>query len=497
MSRPLQKMFTWCFLAYLAILPVAGTIALRNLLLALLLPLLLWGWREGGKRLHGKEILRWMPYPLLLWAVFLLLFPFWAVNQDIAWANLRGQWGESLAVWCVGLGAALILGSRGPGLLSLGLASAFLVGLHLLLTLLAWAGLFGADVPESLPISQMWQAALDTLSAQGRAAWHWQGFPWMFRGFDPMHGNLGYTASQAIALFLVCLVSAFAVRKPRNAWMVALLTAACFLSIVVANSRGAVLFSILLVPLAAGAYVATTARAGVRLFRGLLPELGSALILLVIALALLLGQSIRTDARWHTMLGKAYAGFLVQSPIDFLCNGLSPGEHVALAQHIAPQKPADAEPIIQGLNGDGGRVVLMRAGMQLVWEHPLGMDGSRQSYEKIIAQKCGHQPVFAFAHAHQAWINLALAFGWGGALLFAGLLGYFAMAGARGLRLERSRDWAFALFLLSVFWILRGLTDAVYQEHYLLMQALLLGYLWGRMKVDSISHPHGSDAGAA
>jgi len=32
-----------------------------------------------------------------------------------------------------------------------------------------------------------------------------------------------------------------------------------------------------------------------------------------------------------------------------------------------------------------------------------------------------------------------------------------------------------------MFWLLRGFTDAVYREHTLLMQALVLGYLWGRI----------------
>lgn len=68
-------------------------------------------------------------------------------------------------------------------------------------------------------------------------------------------------------------------------------------------------------------------------------------------------------------------------------------------------------------------------------------------------------------------------------MLFAGLLSYFALAGARGLGQEEGRSWALALFLLSIFWILRDFTDAVYQEHYLQMQTLLLGYLWARMRL--------------
>lgn len=307
-----------------------------------------------------------------------------------------------------------MLRQDGPGLWSLGLASAFLVALHLLLTTMAWAGLFGVPVPSDLPVSKMWQSMVGTLAAASDgAAWKWQNFPWGFRGFDPMHGNLGYTASQAISLFLACYVLAFAEHKASRAWKATWMIVACFFSIAIANSRGAVLYSLLLLLLATGIYLLRFGRGKAvgDLFRGRSLHFAGALALLAIALVFFLGQSLSKDARWRTMFDKAYAGFLVADPVGFLCNGLSPQEHAALQQRISPQNPAYAEQIIMGLNGDGARIVLMRAGLQLVRENPLGLDGSRQAYEKLMVNKCGHRPVFEFAHAHQAWINLALSLG--------------------------------------------------------------------------------------
>ena len=39
---------------------------------------------------------------------------------------------------------------------------------------------------------------------------------------------------------------------------------------------------------------------------------------------------------------------------------------------------------------------------------------------------------------------------------------------------EQTWPAGLALLLLSIFWLLRGMVDAVYQEHYLEMQAFFL-----------------------
>jgi type II secretory pathway component PulL len=83
-------------------------------------------------------------------------------------------------------------------------------------------------------------------------------------------------------------------------------------------------------------------------------------------------------------------------------------------------------------------------------------------------------PAIVFSHAHNAWINLILAVGWVGAILYGWLLLHFAKSGWSALKLEQTWPAGLALLLLSTFWLLRGMVDAVYQEHYLEMQALFL-----------------------
>lgn len=479
-----RGIFKWGMLSYLAILPMAETIALRNVLLFVLLV------TGGAWAMRGRRyllLLKSFPIPLLIWAIFIVLFPIWAVQPEVAWANLKGQWGLSVAAWAVGFAGVLLLGRLGLCLWDLVYASAFLVGVHLLLTLVAWSGLLGVLTTSDMPWSAMGKAVLSTLRGETPGGWHWQPFPWGFRGFDPMHGNLGYTASQAIALLVGCFFLAQGNGRGGVA-KVAAGVALCFFSIVVANSRGAVLYSLVVLVLAAGVYVwrlrQPPAAEDDERTRRQARQARWPLLILGAALVAVLAQSLYKDSRWHSMLDKARAGFLLDDPVAFLCEGLSSQARASLQARLGIEDETYLASVIDGLNGDGGRVILMRAGVQLLGQQPLGLDGSRHSYKKIMEEKCGHRPAFEFAHAHQAWIDTSLALGWGGALLYAGLLGFFALTGWQALRDESQRPWAFALFLLGTFWILRGFADSVYREHYLQMQALLLGYLYGRMRLE-------------
>lgn len=481
-----QRLYYGCFLAFLAILPIANTIALRNLLLLCLLGLLAFSvvWQRERLAQPVGALLSRAYWPVLSWIIFLCLFPLWAEQPDVAWANLREQWGLSIATWLVGLGAVWLLGERGPSLWALAVASAFLAGLHLVLSLMAWAGLFGGQVSSGLPVEAMWAALKSTFDASSGLPWRWQSFPWGFRGFDPMHGNLGYTATQAVALFAVCLLLGW--RRQKLRWILggAFGIVLCFLSVVVANSRGAVLFS-LMVLLVAVAVFFFRLRQAVPSGRGQTsPRLLNykvVLLFLLLAVALILVQSIRKDARWHAMVDKVRAAFMVEDPVGFLCNGVSPSVTEKIQARFATRDSQYVQQLIEGLGGDGGRILLMRAGFELMLHQPLGLDGSRHTYKKLIEERCGHPPAMEFAHAHQGWIDTALALGWGGGLLLACLMLYFVWAGWRGVAHEAGWPWAFALLLLASFWFLRGFADSVYREHYLQMQALLLGYLFGRM----------------
>jgi O-antigen ligase len=126
----------------------------------------------------------------------------------------------------------------------------------------------------------------------------------------------------------------------------------------------------------------------------------------------------------------------------------------------------------------------MRAGIEMVLEHPLGIDGSRQSYEQLIQTQCHSIPMLEFAHTHNSWIDLSLALGWMGACLFASVLIYFIRRAVTLIYAHAQDSMSGVLLLLAGFWLVRGFFDSLYREHYLEMQAMLLIYLYGSIISD-------------
>jgi len=480
--------YKYLLLAYLAILPMSHTVALRSLLLLVLVfsVLVYAGMKRSQLDVSLSQGLHKVPVVVVLWIIFLFIFPLWAVQPDVAWVNLKGQWIQSILAWIVGFGAVIILGKRGPSLWVLALSSAFSVFLHLLLFMASWVGILDSDFYADPSIATAWHAftsiKLNTLN--------WQQFPAGFRGIEPMHGNLGYTACQAIALLSVCFSTAWRDKNNSRLWFSSFVIILCFISLFIAQSRGAILFGILILILAAIVFILKWPGRKEIEFSSELQKLNFKSKLGVAAVAFLLlfvaFQSVKDQERWYSMADKVKIGLLSENPINILCNGTSPKEEAQIRVLFSNRDPAYIQVLLEGLKGqDGGRILLMRAGFDLVVENPRGLDGSRQSYQKLVKQKCGHDPVLHFSHAHQGWIDIALALGWIGILLFACLFLYFLRMGWRYMEVFATRPWAMAIFLISIFWILRGFADGVYREHYLQMQALLLAYLWWRLLLDS------------
>lgn len=471
------RVYGWLFLLYLSILPISNTIALRNVALLLLSCATAWVFvfNRGLLQLPLRTAVASIPPVLWVWTAFLFVFPLWAPEGSVAWANLGGQWVESLLAWLVAFGCVVILGRRGPGLWLLAVASAFPVFLHLAMSFAAWGGIFVNPFPEEVTITKLWGYAFNQLTEHG---WVRQGFPWGFRGLEPMHGNLGYTACQALALFGACFFSAVHSGAKRSLVWSIIGMLLCFSSILIANSRGAVLFgALLLIAMAALYFLRLSRRSVASQGHGIGFWWAGIAIALILFLAFAY-QSVRFDSRWHSMLDKVEIGLSTTDPIDVLCNGVPPELKDRIKRDFSRGDPLYADDLIAGLEGqDGGRILLMRAGLRLVIETPWGLDGSRHSFKKLIEAKCGHTPALQFAHSHQGWVDIALAFGWVGLCIFLCLLAYFVRVGLRGLADEKYWPFALALLGISVFWMLRGFADSVYREHYLQMQAVLLLFL--------------------
>jgi O-antigen ligase len=415
---------TWTALwvgVYLAVLPMANTIALRNVALVALL--MLTAWRFSSIR---REV-RLGPF-VVLWALYLVVFPFTADDHHTAWISLGGQWGRGLLAMLAGAGAAVILRGRRTG-------DVFYIGLVSAAPLLVHLALFSYRAAETHAV------------------------PWGYWGRETHHADLGYAAGHVVVLMTACLLAGDG-RYWR--WAIGLIAAALF-STVLAQSRAGLAFAVL-----GGACVF-----GVFYLRNAPPIKLPVLVLVLVSVGGLAGLAMKGDVRWHTLSAKLSAGLLGDA-IQIECQGTASIEADILSEYGTG---ATASQLIDAVrDGDGARVVLLRAGLELALKNPMGSDGSRQAFQNLLRQECP-SPAIVMAHAHNGWIDTMLAIGMAGAALYLAVLLHFGRRGYVLIKRDGCRNqWALVLMVLSAFWIVRGFTDSVFRDHMLEMQGFVLAF---------------------
>jgi len=480
-----KNIYTFAFLGCIAVLPMSDTIALRNIFLVSMLSLILIGLvLSSDVRQNFSHSIKIIPIPLLLWVLYLFVFPFWAPMSAIAWENLRGQWGESIVAWTVGLGAAVIFRGAGPSLWSIGLASAFPLIIHLLLAGLAYCGIFSADYYGHQNLAGLLSEFSRWLSGASNTHAPYHPLENGFLGIETQPGNIGYSSSMAIGIFSLLFFIAKRNRDFKAVVKASLLIVLCFLSVFIARTRGGLIFGLMIIGLTAISIKISRLSIRAKSTRAELLDLTfpymnflvSAVILVFICISYL---GVKSDPRWGTMVDKVQGGFSIVNPISTLCNGMSSTEEQSIRDRLAAKPAPYVQEVIDGVKGqDGGRVMLMRAGIQLVLKNPIGLDGSRQSYERLIRVECNGNPALDFANAHNSWIDLSLALGWIGATLFLALFIYFIRYAVLYESAIEAMPIVALLGVLASFWIIRGFFDALFREHYLQMQGLLMAYLY-------------------
>ena len=464
---------------------MSDTIALRNILMVLMLVLLIIGNIYSAQiRFRTLKVVKVLPLPLVLWVVYLCIFTFWAPMQAVAWENLLGQWVESIIAWIVGFGAFIVLYNRGPGLMSLGIASSFSLIVHLILCALALMGFFS----ENFYRKRTLEGLVDEIYAWSHGDLTWTIFynPLTegFNGVETMHGNLGYASSLAIIIFSSVFVKGF--KENNRSLILTCITAIalCFLSLFIIRSRGAIIFGsiFLIITLASNYYIYKNnpliSNSG-SIGKSNFVKLSILAFLAFLVLGLIGYKSIKNDYRWHSMVDKVVAGVQINDPFETLCNGLSSTDELGIRNSLKGESQEYVDDVIFGLRRqDGGRILLMRVGVDFVLENPFGFDGSRQSYKNLMIDQCGHIPSLTFAHTHQSWMDLSLAIGWMGVGLFASIFLNFAIFSIRSFRESKNIDLLVVLLITSIFWLTRGFFDSLFREHYLQMQAVILAYIY-------------------
>jgi len=411
---------------YIAVLPMSETIALRSL--SMLIALVLLTWQFFKMRSFPQ-----LPVLVIIWAFYLLLFPLFSQNPSVAWESLGKQWGMGLLAMVCGAGVAqLLVPYRIGSALQLGFLSCITILIHL--CILAVQSL------ETSTIAQGW-------------------------GRETHHADLGYAAGQAVILLAASLVAC----KKSPKFTLIFLILACLTSTALARSRAGLAFSVFGLILVFGvAYWSQreTQKKQIFLLFG---------CLLIVSL-LILGIAAKTDSRWRHMESGMTSG-LLGNALQIQCLGTGSVEQEIIDEYGAG---AESERIISSVNnGDGSRVILFRSGLELVWKNPWGIDGSRQAYKKLLRKECP-EPVIDMAHAHNGWIDTALAIGWIGAGLYLFVLINFSKIGFKNMRNSDGElnVWSVVMFSLSVFWIVRAFFDSVFRDHMFEMQGFVMAYAY-------------------
>ena len=246
-----KKIYTAAFLGCIAVLPMSDTIALRNILLGLMLLLIFLGLIfSSGIRQDFSQALKIIPAPLILWIIYLCIFPLWAPMPEIAWENLRGQWGESIVAWAVGLGAAVVLIESRLTLWKLGFASAFPLLVHLLLAAFSYTGFFSVDYLGNQNLTGLLSEIIRWINGEITVRSQYHPIENGFLGIETQPGNIGYASSMAIGIFAVQFFDAKRSTNIRFVIQASFMVVLCFLSILIARTRGGFIFGVLMVGLA-------------------------------------------------------------------------------------------------------------------------------------------------------------------------------------------------------------------------------------------------------
>jgi hypothetical protein len=423
---------------YLAVLPMSETIALRNVSLLLVLLILVWQFFKS------KSV---PPFALvvILWAVYLVLFPLIATDSAVAWKSLGEQWGMGLLAMVAGAGVASRLASTRWG-------GSFYLGALSCITIVVYLGFIGAR------------------------AWDTSAVPWGYWGRETHHADLGYAACQAVLLLMASVVT----NKKSPKFAASILIIACLVGTALARSRAGLAFAVF-----AGVMVLLTAALSRTAIKKTPIFLGLGGLLLTSAMVL--GVAAKNDSRWTYMESNIVAGWLGDA-LELQCEGTASVEAQVKAMYGAGDLSERAISSVK--DGDGSRVVLFRAGTQLALEHPWGLDGSRQAYKKRLRLLCP-EPATYMAHAHNGWVDTALAIGWLGVLLYLWVFIHYIRTGYKALHASTQlNEWAIVLVTLSVFWMVRAFTDSVFRDHMFEMQGFVLSYAYFALRATKAKALH-------
>ena len=283
-------------------------------------------------------------------------------------------------------------------------------------------------------------------------------------GINESHGDLGYSSIHAVIFLSVFLF--FQANSNKEKITTSLLLIACLSSLLIASSRGGIVFLlgsfclVLLTKLFA-------LQAKKPSFKILLTAVFGVSFLVV---GIFQVGSTLDSARWNgsfsnleiTLKGDALK--INCEGIDYLKNVLG---HEGI--EISPQ----IVKTLDSINGfDYARIVVARSALQLALLNPMGINQSKLAYDIALEKYCGGKPQIELLNSHNGWLDTSLAIGILGALLYFLVLCGFIYEGLKSIKINSA--YGVALLSLALIWIIRSLFDSSQRDQMLEMQIFTL-----------------------
>ncbi len=430
----LQKLGIALLFALVIVWQIPHVIALRYLLILSLCVLYL---PRGVAAVFGRcgnpAAEAWRKRMLILYAALIIwMLVVAVVISDDTWASLRdirGEWLPATLCLVIGIGAALALSSAPAG------------GNNYAVRAVFWGLVFHAVLQL---VAAVWHLAVDNR------------LPRHFAGISDHRAYVTYTNALALAMLTAeAVAAAFQSRRYLGLSWAAfpMIYGVLLLSTFASAARNGVIVFLVLTIVGAGILLFLHQKRYRRSHFGLMVVGG----LLVLLLGAWLG--IKSDPRWQ----RIFATIPVAWDIDSTDHWVNP---------FVPGRPRAT---------DGGevdisvylRVALARVAWRYLAEHPLGTDATREALKKLVASK--HPNAFLF-HSHNSYLDLGLATGFPGVLLWVAFLFALAWYGLSSYRETRS-PYAMALMLVVLGYLLRGGLDSIFRDHMIEQFMLCAGAL--------------------
>ena len=438
----LQKLGIALLFALVIVWQIPHVIALRYLLILALCVLYL---PKGVAAIFGgckdpvAEV--WRKRMLLVYAALIAWMLIVAVvisdETSASLRDIRGEWLPATLGLVVGLGAGRVL-SRAPA-----------GGENYAVRAVFWGLVFHAALQLGVAA---WFLAVDG------------GLPSHFVGISDHRAYVTYTNALALAMLIAETVAA-AFQNPRYLGLsraaLPVIYGILLLSTFASATRNGVIVFLLLTIMGGGVLLFLNQKRYRRNHFGIMVVGG----LLVLLLGVWLG--IKSEPRWQ----RIFATIPVAWDIDSTDQWMNP---------FAPEGPKAAD----GSEVDISvylRVALARVAWRYLLKHPLGTDTTREALKKLVTSE---YPNAIVAHSHNSYLDLGLATGFPGLLLWVAFLSALAWYGLNRCR-ETNSAYATALIFVVAGYLLRGGLDSIFRDHMIEQFMLCVGVLMAALASDA------------